>query len=374
MAKRTLSFIVWVALCISAIYIPAYADVMDITDYVPSGSANPLTANAEQLTKWGASVTYADNTYTITNGDTQPEVYTNFDRPLGGLRWVIGKTVTKDEEYVLIFKVKKANDSDVVPNLLFGISDDSINGFYDMPKVISKKELTEDGWVTVIQPITMLHDGTATTAVQIGMGSGNTYYLWNNKPGFEFRPGAAIEIDASSLFFGKLSAYDINFELSSSEAVLGQTITGSAEIVDILGNNDDYDQNFTYYVTDTDGNTVDGFEIMEPEEGKVSIKTTDATIPGSYVVLAVSDNYKGFQKTFPISVTHGDVAKEDGTEIEVNASGDTTVGVTDKLVLTAKAVKDGEDAEHSKSFVWTAINSDTFKEAELKDGTIQIKK
>lgn len=347
------------------------AEVMDLTDYVPINVGTMLDGKVIKITSYnGTSYDHGveikeleNNIFEFYTKDTRATIPSSVGRPYGGLEYdLTGKTITKGDKLVFIAKVRKVNDSDVVPNLIFGMADGSMGGSAAgwgwKTQTVYAKDITSTEWQTIVQEIEIPYNGTVNTKAILGLGVGSTYEGYKNKPEFEFRPGAAVEIDMNSVYLGTLTAYDINFELSSSAATVGETLTGNAAIVDRIGGTTGYDQNFTYYVTDPDGNTVEGFEITEPNVGEVSVKAGSAVLPGNYVVLAVSDVYPGFKKTFPISVTYGELAKADGTKIEVTASDDTTVGVTDRLTLTASAVNDGEMVDHTSAFTWTAINTD----------------
>jgi len=372
--KRSMALLLGVMLVATTLLFPAItvsAEVMDLTDYVPINVGTMLDGKVIKITSYngtnydyGVEIKELENNisefYTKDNRTTIPSAVA---RPQGGLEYdLTGKTITQGDKLVFIVRVRKVNDSDVVPNLVLGLVDGAMGGAAAgwgwKGQTVYTKDITSTEWQTIVQEVEIPYNGTANTKAVLGLGVGCTHDAYKGKTELEFRPGAAVEIDMSSVYLGKLTAYDINFELSSSAATVGETLTGNAAIVDRVGSTTGYDQNFTYYVTDPDGNTVEGFEITEPNIGEVSVKAGSTVSPGNYVVLAVSDVYPGFKKTFPISVTYGDVAKADGTKIEVTASGDTTVGVTDKLTLTASAVKDGEVAEHTAAFTWTAINTD----------------
>jgi len=392
--KRSMAFILGVCMIATMFVFPAIsasAEVMDLTDYEPVPNGTYLDGQLTKITSTtGADYAFGvevkdlgDNIVRFYNDESKRKKIPNsVTRPEGGYEYKLNtKPVTKGDKLVFVVKVRKANEDDVIPNLILGVADASMGGtaagWNWKAQTVNSFDITSEEWQTITYEMEIPYNGTVNVVALIGLGIGSTYSNivkgeelgYKDRVEYEYRPGAAIDVDLNAIFLGKLSAYDINFELSASEAAIGETLTGNASIVDIAGQTDDYDQNFTYYVTDTQGNTVEGFEITEPNVGEVTVKATGAVAPGDYVVLAVSDTYAYFQKTFPIRVVYGDVAKGDGTTIKVTSTKD-TVGVTDIPVLTAVAEKDGLPVENTQPYVWTAISGD--KMSVCEDITIDV--
>ncbi len=347
------------------------ADAMDITDYVPVQNGTYLDGKITKITSYnGTNYDYGveineleDNIFEFYTKDTRATVPSAVTRPQGGLQYDLNnKPITKGDKYVFVIKVRKVNESDVVPNLVFGIADAAMGGkdagWGWKAQTVYACDITSTEWQTVVQEIEIPYNGTANTCAILGLGAGCTHDSYKGKTEYEFRPGAAVEIDMDSLYLGSLSAYDMTFELSSSDACVGETLTGTASVVDRAGQSADYDQSFTYYVTDEEGYVAEGFEITEPNEGEVEIKAGAAVTPGNYVVLAVSDVYEGFQKALPISIAYGDTTDADGKSIKVISDGDTVVGLTNKITFTASVEKDGEVVDYTEAFTWSAVNSD----------------
>lgn len=347
------------------------ADAMDITDYVPVQNGTYLDGKITKITSYnGTNYDYGveineleDNIFEFYTKDSRATIPSSVARPQGGLQYDLNnKPITKGDKYVFVIKVRKVNESDVVPNLVFGIADATMGGkdagWGWKAQTVYACDITSTEWQTVVQEIEIPYNGTAKTCAILGLGAGCTHDAYKGKTEYEFRPGAAVEIDMDSLYLGSLSAYDMSFELSSSEASVGETISGTASVVDRAGQSADYDQSFTYYVTDEEGYVAEGFEITEPTEGEVEIKAGAAVTPGNYVVLAVSDVYEGFQKALPISIAYGDTTDADGKYIKVTADGDTVVGLTNKITFTASVEKDGEVVDYTEEFTWSAVNSD----------------
>lgn len=363
--------------------INASAEVMDLTDYVPVEDGTMLDGQVIKITSYnGANYDYGieikeldDNISEFYAKDTRKTVPSSVSRPAGGLEYSVAKDrVKKGDKLVFVVKIRKVNEDDVIPNLVIGLVDAAMGGSAAgwgwKGQTVYAHDITSTEWQTIVQEITVPYDGTASTKAVLGLGAGCTHDAYKNRTDeVDWRPGAAVEIDMSSVYLGKLTAYDINFELSYAEIAIGETITGNASIVDRIGGTEGYDQSFTYHVTDSEGNTVEGFEVEVPAEGEVTIKAGSTVLPGEYVVLAVSDVYPGFKKTFPISVTYGAVSKEDGTKIVLTSTKD-VVGVTNIPVITATVEKNGSAVAHTEPIVWTAITSDKMSVCEDIDITV----
>ncbi len=374
MLKRSLSVFLSVLMLVSlltpAMGVYADTETVDISDYVPNLEDDIVTGNAPQSgANWsgvgGLTVSRPSSDsplYTITS--KTKGTYSDITRPTYGLYETASvSSMVKDTPYVVKLAVKQKSQSTdgKNPNLVYGFVSDTQK---DAEKKITWQsqwvytaEITSTDYQEIGRLVTLAGNAHSNVKFLVGLGVGNTHLNYADEA-FEFRTGASVEVDWSQTYIAPERAYDITNVLSTTELFPGAIVTANAEVVNQLGITGNLDQNFTYYITDTEGNISKDFEITNVSGNEVSIKAKNTVLPGRYVVLAVSDEYEGVQRTCPITVTYGDIAKEDGTRIKVTASGDTTVGITDKPTLTATVEKDGDAVEHSAPFTWTAINSD----------------
>jgi len=113
------------------------ADAMDITDYVPVQNGTYLDGKITKITSYnGTNYDYGveineleDNIFEFYTKDSRATIPSSIARPQGGLQYDLNnKPITKGDKYVFVIKVRKVNESDVVPNLVFGIADAAMGG------------------------------------------------------------------------------------------------------------------------------------------------------------------------------------------------------------------------------------------------------
>lgn len=264
-------------------------------------SVEPVTANLGEKTiltdyngtayDYGTTLTESGDYYTFTTKDTQTTVPTGIARPAGGVQWVLADGV-KGETYLMTFKVKKNNDSDVNPNLVYGFGDGGMGGpaggWVWKTQTYYVQDITSTEWQTIVQEITLPCDTTTSSVVTLGLGAGCSHSEWSNKTGYDFRPNVSAIVDMSSFAVYKSGGSKVNnVAVTSANVFAGQTIEAKAEVVNSVGTKGTLDQTMEYIVLDsaTRKNMTTDITIEVGEDGNYTINVGEDAVAGEYVAV-----------------------------------------------------------------------------------------
>ena len=313
MAKKSLSVLLILALIVT-LFVPvvsATVETVDITDYTPvkpdgltlgnmgNASGNGITFEQTAATGWEWRATAA------ASRDT--DAPNTFNYPYGGAYWGITSGITKDTTYVLSFQVRNKSAEGVIPNAVFGLIDGSQGGkaagWNWLGQYTWAENVTSSQWTTIGKTVTLAYDGTASTRFVLGLGNGNTHATYSGKENFDFRPNAALDIQPSSVYIAPEAAYDVKNTISMTKVLPGAVVSGSAKVINQVGDMGNLDQNITYFVTDSEGNVVDGISVVAGENGSYTATVDENAADGDYVITARAAAYNTTENFMQQSVT-----------------------------------------------------------------------
>lgn len=237
-------------------------------------------------------------------------------KPAAGLIWNIPVgTVTKNTPYVFSIKVKNTSPDGITPNAVFGFVDGAQGGpsagWQWLGQYVWAEEITEkDQWTTITQRVTFDYDGTAATQVVVGLGTGCIYKAYNGKENFDFRPGASLDIDNTSIYFAPEAVYDVVLDASSDVARAGGSVTIDAKAVNQLGMEGELEQNFSWIALNSAKTAIAKGITITPssDSSNVNVAFDSDLEEGTYVIAAYSEDYE-MTKSVAIEIT-GDISIE----------------------------------------------------------------
>lgn len=268
-------------------------------------SVAPVTANLGAKTiltdyngtdyDYGTTLTESGDYYIFTNKASQTTIPNAIARPAGGVQWALADGV-KGETYLMTFKVKKNNDSDANPNIVYGFGDGAMGGkaggYVWKTQTYYVQDITSTEWQTIVQEITLPCDTTTSSVVTLGLGAGCSHTEWQKLTGFEFRRNVSAIVDMSSFAVYKSGGSKVNNEaVTSANVFAGQTIKAKAEVVNAAGTKGDLDQTMEYIVLDSDTRKImtNDITITTGADGNYTINVGEDAAVGEYV--AVASNY-----------------------------------------------------------------------------------
>lgn len=315
MVKRILSVFVSVMLLASlmmpAMGVSANVEVVDITDYTPvmpasltlgtmgRAEGNGISLDQSAATGWQWRATSASSR------DTEaPSAFTN---PYGGAYWGVTSGLIKDTTYVISAQVRNKSPEGVTPNAVFGLLDGSQGGqaasYLWKGQYVWAEEITSSEWTTIGRTFTLAYDGTAYTRFVLGLGNGNTFADYNGKDNFDFRPNAALDMLPASIYIAPEAAYDVVNTISMTKVMPGAVVSGSAKVVNQIGEKGNLDQTVTYFVTDTNGNVKEGVSVAPTSNGEYKVMVDANAADGDYVITARAAAYNTTENFMQQSVT-----------------------------------------------------------------------
>ena len=312
MVKKSLSVLLTLVLVVT-LFVPAVSanvETVDITDYTPvmpasltlgnmgNASGNGITFEQTAATGWQWRATAA------ASRDT--DAPNTFNYPYGGAYWGITSGITKDTTYVLSFQVRNKSAEGVIPNAVFGLIDGAQGGaaagWNWLGQYTWAENVTSSEWTTIEKTFTLAYDGAATRFV-LGLGNGNTHATYSGRENFDFRPNAALDILPSSVYIAPEAAYDVENTISMTKVMPGTVVSGNAKVVNQVGDMGNLDQNITYFVTDGEGNVVDGISVVAGENGSYTATVDENAADGDYIITARASAYNTTENFMQQSVT-----------------------------------------------------------------------
>lgn len=270
------------------------ADYNDTVAIVPEqlGKMTKLTEQGGTALDYGITLDESGKFYTFSANEKQTSIPDSVARPAGGVEWEF-LTGKKGEKYILTFKVRKNNNSDVVPNLVYGMGDSTMGGAPNewiwKEQTYYALDITSDGWQTVTQEITLPCDSSSRTVITLGLGAGSGYEAWKNNPAYSFRAGGSVVVDMDSFKFVRAGASMVRNEALSAVSVFpGESIFALSEVVDAIGRKVDGDFDMEYVVLDSATRTKAARDITVSigEYGGYTINVGENAKSGNYVAVA----------------------------------------------------------------------------------------
>ena len=329
MSKRILSVFISAMLImsfmVSTMTVSADLEKVDIADYVP---VMPEGINIGTIYSTGTSgislSSVTSGLWKITAAESRTSVPEDYQSPMGGGYWIPPFADVCAGTYVLSFNARNKSTEGISANAVFGLFDGamggSVAGWNWKGQYTWAQEISSSDWTNVSKTFTIDYNATGTSEksnarLKIGLGTGNTFSQFVGKENFDFRPNAVLELDANTIYLAKESAYDVVNTLSSIKAMPGGTLTGSARVVNQVGDMGNLDQTMTYFVTDMQGNVTDDITISADAKGAYTVHVSEDAPNGQYVVTARSYAYnQGKTENFmqdPVVITIDDIDYSD---------------------------------------------------------------
>ncbi len=319
MVKKSLSVLLTLAilatLLVPAMGVSANVETVDITDYTP---VMPEGINIGTIyntgTTYGTSLTgVATNTWRITAAASQTTVPSDYANPMGGAYWTPPYAeFTTDTNYVISFNARNKSPEGTTANAVYGIFDGSMGGeaagWGWKGQYVWADEVSSSDWTKVARTFTLGHNGTGSATssnirFKIGLGTGNTFSQFAGKDNFDFRPNASLDIDISTIYLAKEAAYDVVNTISMTKVMPGAVVSGSAKVINQVGDKGNLDQNITYFVTDPEGNVVEGVSVVAGTNGSYTATVDANAEDGDYVITARAAAYNTTENFMQHSVT-----------------------------------------------------------------------
>ncbi len=346
MVKRILSVFVSVMLLASlmmpAMGVSANVEVVDITDYTPvmpdsltyGGLSNGAYGNDAYGIKFENTADTGWKWSSVAQA-TREEAPSNYMLASIGGVWNMTSGIEAGTTYVLSFNVRNKSPEGIIPNCVYGLWDGSVSGDNEdwIGQYAYAEEVTSTtDWTNISKTFKVDYNSSAATRIRIGLGSGNTHEAYAGRENFDFRPNALLQIDNSTLYIAPEAAYDVINEISMTKALPGATVIGNAKVVNQVGDKGNLDQNITYFVTDTEGNVVEGVSVVAGTNGSYTATVDANATDGDYVITARAAAYNTTENFMQHSVT---------LTVENVDYSDTDYITTDNLLGTLSEVKFG---------------------------------
>lgn len=306
MVKRSLSVLLTVLMTLSLIMVPAMGvsanvEKVDIADYTPVMPDSVAIGTIYGTGTSGITLTgVASGIWNVAAGATNTPP-TDYATPMGGGYWIPPcAEFTMDTNYVISFNVRNKSTEGIDANVVYGLFDGAQGGeaagWGWKGQYAWAEEVSSADWTKVSRTFTLAYNATGTEAksnlrFKIGLGTGNTFSQFAGKDNFDFRPGAAFDMDINTIYIAKEVAYDVENELSMTKVLPGTTVVGNAKVVNQVGDKSELDQNMTYFVTDTEGNLVEGVSVVADSNGSYKVNVAETAQDGDYVITARSSAY-----------------------------------------------------------------------------------
>jgi len=312
MAKKSLSVLLTLVLLVT-LFVPvvsATVETVDITDYTPVKPDSLALGNLGREEGYG--ITFENTAETgwqwraMAAASRDTDAPNTFRNPYGGGYKSITSGLLKDTTYVLSFKVRNKSAEGVIPNAVFGVTDETQGGadagYNWLGQYTWAENVTSSEWTTIEKTFTVEYNGRSNRFI-IGLGNGNTHATYSGKENFDFRPNAALDIDHSSMYIAPEAAYDVENTISMTKVMPGTAVSGSAKVVNQVGDMGNLDQNITYFVTDSEGNVVDGISVVAGENGSYTATVDENAADGDYIITARASAYNTTENFMQQSVT-----------------------------------------------------------------------
>lgn len=344
MVKRSLSVLLTVLMTLSLIMVPAMGvsanvEKVDITDYTPVKPAGLTLGTMGRAEGYGITLDQSANTgwqwRAIAASSRDTGAPSAFMTPYGGAYWGITSGITKDTTYVISFQVRNKSAEGVTPNAVFGLLDGAQGGpaagYQWLGQYTWAENVTSSEWTTIEKTVTLAYDGTANTRFVLGLGNGNTHATYSGKENMEFRPNAGLDMLPSSIYIAPEAAYDVVNTISMTKVMPGAVVSGSAKVVNQIGTKGNLNQDITYFVTDTEGNVVEGVSVVAGTNGSYTATVDANAADGDYVITARAAAYNTTENFMQQSVTLTveDVDYSDASVAPVTANLGTMTKLTD---------------------------------------------
>jgi len=315
MVKRILSVFVSVMLLASlmmpAMGVSANVEVVDITDYTPVMPASLTLGTMGRAEGNGISLDQSAATgwqwRAIAAASRDTAAPSAFATPYGGAYWGVTSGITKDTTYVISAQVRNKSAEGVTPNAVFGLIDNSQGGspagYQWLGQYVWAENVTSSEWTTIGRTFTLAYDGTAYTRFVLGLGNGNTHATYSGRENFDFRPNAGLDFLPSSIYIAPEAAYDVVNTISMTKVMPGAVVSGSAKVVNQIGEKGNLDQTVTYFVTDTNGNVKEGVSVVPTSNGEYKVMVDANAADGDYVITARAAAYNTTENFMQQSVT-----------------------------------------------------------------------
>lgn len=305
MVKRILAVLVIVVLAagfaVPYMSVSAESDVVDILDYAP---VMPQGINMGTIYSTGTSGIslsgVSGGIWRISASESQTTVPDDYLTPMGGGYWMPPCAELSAGTYVLSFNARNKSSEGIIANAVFGLFDGAMGGsnagWNWKGQYVWGEEISASEWTEVTKTFTLDYNATGTVEksnarLKIGLGTGNTYAMYADKQNFDFRPNAALELDINTIYLAKEAVYDVVNTVSASKAVPGGKITGSAMVINQIGEKGNLNQSMEYFVTDTLGNVTDALVVEVGENGAYTVSVSEDARGGQYVITARSSAY-----------------------------------------------------------------------------------
>lgn len=376
MVKKLLAVFIIIIMLASfmtpAVGVLASSEKADITDYTPviPDGINIGTVYSTGGTPEITLTSVSSGVWRISALGSQESIPSDYSLPMGGGYWIPPCADVTAGTYVLSFNARNKSPEGTNANAVFGLFDGSMGGtaagWNWKGQYVWAQEITSDEWTRVSRTFTIDYTATGTeeksnARLKIGLGTGNTFSQFANKENFDFRPGAALDIDVNTLYLAKESAYDVVNTVSLNSVMPGATFTGNAKVVNQVMEKGSLDQSMTYFVTDTDGNVTDAMSISAGQNGDYTVFVAENASYGQYVITARSYAYNT-DKTenfiqHPVVITVGD---EDYGDVSVAIEPE-KLGTATKLTANTGTVYDYGITlrEDANLYTFTAEESQT---------------
>ena len=270
----------------------------DYSDTADLAVASSLVSGASSSGFDTFGVTWANTTdkiYSFTAAAPQNSIPASIDAPAGGMVWSLAdKGITRDDKYIITFRVKKNADSTEgeVPNLVYGLVDGAMGGEGDYgwkAQTVYTMDVTSSDWYTVVTEAIVPRNASKNVKFILGLGVGSTRTEYKGKAAFEFRDGASILVDMDSLCLVKDGVKGIvNNATTSTNVYAGGKIEAKAAVVNSANLTGDLDQTIEYAVLDsaTRQKPASGITVTVGENGNYTVNVSKSAAAGDYVVVA----------------------------------------------------------------------------------------
>lgn len=318
MVKRSLSVLLTVLMTLSLIMVPAMGvsanvEKVDITDYVPNLDDDLITKAPEgSENKAGiTSKNLSGTIYTFTSVNDAAATTENSDilQPMKGIQFTkqVHENLQANVPYVLKFVAKKGATSTADANLAYGIIDGGKGGkdygWSWTNQWIYTEKITSTEGQEISQLFTITYPITTNTQLKIGMTTGNSNDAYAGKDEYAYIPGSVMTVDYSTVYLAPERAYDVENTISMTKVMPGAVVSGSAKVVNQIGTKGNLNQDITYFVTDTEGNVVEGVSVVAGTNGSYTATVDANAADGDYVITARAAAYNTTENFMQQSVT-----------------------------------------------------------------------
>lgn len=292
--------------------------------------------------------------------------YQNNTPCLGAMFSIASGTLVAGNSYVLSYNVRNNNpnvDATVVAGLIDGTGKISPNNV--VTDVITG---SEEQTVTRIITLASTDVQTTKTYLRIGLGISNTHNWFKNREDLAFVPNSEIVFDYSNVYFAKEVVYSMTASFDDALVPAGGEQTGSAAVLNQVGQKGTLNQKVTGKVTDMDGNDAEGFTVFGNSDGTFKVSApANAEIGAKYKVVVSNDtNGEHMDAEAEFTIAEKFICdSEAGTDplygIEITADGDypDALGALGSYIMEAKLTdSNGQVGSNVQSFKWYAVTGD----------------